>query len=91
MLLVYGHHKVKDYDQWRPLFDSDEARRNQYGIKTLRVMNRLDDPNDIHLSFAIESVEKFNECISSTDIGDIMEKAGVLEKPTFIFLKDQGA
>jgi RNA-binding protein YlmH len=88
-LIVFGHHRVKDYQTWRPYFDSDEQRRLAYGVKTLKVLNPADEPNNIHLLFEIESAEKFQECLHAPDLGNLMQEAGVIEKPEFTILNER--
>jgi hypothetical protein len=86
--LVYGHHKVKDYNQWRPFFDSDEQRRLSFGIKIKSLAASLQDSNDIHFVFELEDMEQFNACFQAPELAQLMEAAGVLERPDFVLLKE---
>ena len=86
--LVYGHHKVKEYSKWRPIFDSDEERRLSYGIKVKSLSANQQDPNDIHFLFEFENMDQFNACFQSPELAHLMEEAGVLERPDFVLLNE---
>ncbi len=85
---VYGHHKVKDYNAWRPFFNSDEQRRLSFGIVTKSILCKEGDANDIHFLFQVESLEKFTACFQDPALANIMEQAGVLEKPEMVILHE---
>jgi hypothetical protein len=86
MYYAYGHHKVADYENWKPVFDSDEQRRLNYGIHVHKLFRSEQDANDVHLIFAVDSLEGFEQCVQDPALGELMQKAGVLEKPEFILL-----
>jgi hypothetical protein len=82
------HHKVEDFNRWKPYFDKDENRRLSFGIKLFKLFRNDADENDVHFIFEIERKEKFLACISAPDLQNLMQEAGVLEKPEFIFLNE---
>ena len=43
MATVILNHRVEDYKKWRPVFDSDNRRRNDAGMKNVRVFRSADD------------------------------------------------
>ncbi|MFQ5675533.1 MAG: hypothetical protein ACE5G1_06505, partial [bacterium] len=46
---VFLRHKVADYSAWRPVYDADEPRRNEAGLKEIGVYRDADDENMILL------------------------------------------
>lgn len=88
MALYYGSHKVNDYDTWRPYFDADDAARTSIGAKCVSVMRSTEDSNKISLVFDIADVSAFVDFIKAPERGEVMQKAGVLEKPLFYKLEE---
>lgn len=88
MLLLYGHHKVKDYKIWKSHFDKDEKRRSSFGIKTKSLMCSTDDPNEVHFVFKTKDLKTFYECINDPIAQEIMVTAGVLERPVMNVLNE---
>jgi hypothetical protein len=40
-------HTVRDFDEWKRLFDSDPLDRAGSGVRTLRLERAVDDPNTV--------------------------------------------
>ena len=40
-------HEVKDFPEWKKIFDADEALRRQIGIKINGLYRSQDDPNSV--------------------------------------------
>ncbi len=91
MALYYGKHKVRNYDEWRPFFDADQARLNQAGAKCLSVMRSTEDTNEVHFIFDVPDLNVFLGILQTPETGDIMQKAGVLEQPKLYRLQDLAA
>ena len=45
MLII--RHKVKDYDQWRPMFDKHSLMQQAAGLSNPRVFRSADDKSEI--------------------------------------------
>ena len=88
MALYYGKHKVKDYDSWRPYFDADQQRVQTTGAKVHSVMRSADDPNEVHFIFDVPDLAAFGSMMQSPELGEIMQKAGVLEQPVMYKLEE---
>ena len=88
MPLIYGKHRVKDYDHWRPYFDNDQQRIHSVGAKTLSVMRSTSDPNEIHFVFDVPDPEAFGAALADPEVGQIMQAAGVLDQPTMYILHE---
>ncbi len=49
MLII--RHKVKDYDQWRPMFDKHSLMQQAAGLSNPRVFRSADDKSEIVVVF----------------------------------------
>jgi hypothetical protein len=85
MALMVIHHKVKDYNAWRPVYDAHEKSRASAGITNGRVFRRAEDPNDLVILLDVADVAKGRSWTTSEDLKSAMQKAGVLGPPTIHF------
>jgi hypothetical protein len=49
-----------DYSRWRPMFDRDQPRAREKA-QTQRVLQSVDDPNEVFIYLEFASVENANE------------------------------
>jgi hypothetical protein len=82
------HHRVRNFDQWKPLYDAHLPARQQAGVKEVRLLHGADDPNDVTLLFEASDLSKAQVFVASEDLRDVMTKAGVVGTPELTFLKD---
>ena len=40
---------VRDYDGWRAAFDKYERFRQEHGVRSYRVLRKVDDPHDVQV------------------------------------------
>ena len=74
MALMVIHHRVKDYDAWRPLYDAHENSRASAGITNGRVFRKAEDPNDLVILFDAADVAKARSWTTSEDLKSTMQK-----------------
>ncbi len=74
MALMLIHHRVKDYDAWRPLYDAHENSRASAGITNGRVFRKAEDPNDLVILFDAADVAKARSWTTSEDLKSTMQK-----------------
>lgn len=86
MSTIIVSHKVKDYDKWRPIFDSDFPRRKNAGLINEKVFRAVDDPNNIFIQSEVANPEQAAKMLDDPDLEAKMEQAGVITKPTVIVL-----
>jgi hypothetical protein len=86
MSTVILSHKVKDYAKWRPVFDSDIKRRKGAGFKNEKVFRASDDPNHVYIVAEVSDPSIFKSMVNDPDLAAIMEKAGVVSKPSAVVL-----
>lgn len=88
MTYVFGNHPVQDFDAWKPVFDSDQARANAAGIHLVKLFRSLENPNSVSMLFTIPSKEAFQAFIHDPVLPELMKNAGVLAPPTFEFFTE---
>ena len=81
MKTVIVSHEVKNYSEWRKLYDDDESNRSQAGFKVSGVYRSADNPNKISIIGEVPSEEAINKFMTNPDLKKTMEKAGVLGMP----------
>ena len=86
MMIVW--HKVRDYGQWRPIFDQHAAMQREAGHFNPRVFHSADrNKSEIVVVFDTEDTKKAKEFAASPDLKEAMMAAGVLDAPTIYFLE----
>lgn len=79
-------HRVKDFDAWLKVYDSEgRSARAANGLADRALARDLDDPNTVYIAFIINDREKANARMQSEDLKKLMTDAGVEGPPTFFF------
>ena len=86
MQYVLVRHRVADFSKWKAAYDSHLPARQKAGLKEKHLLRNIDDPNEVILLFEAEDIEKAREFGNSPDLGEAMQKAGVVDKPDIYFL-----
>ena len=88
MGMTIVRHKVRDYGQWRPIFDRHADMQKRAGLINPRVYHSADsNKSEIVVVFDTEDTKKAKDFAASADLKEAMEKAGVLDTPTIYFLE----
>ena len=87
MGMMIIRHKVSDYGKWRPAFDQHAAMQKAAGLNNPRVLRSADDKNEIVIIFDTTDTKKAKEFASSSNLKEVMTKAGVRDVPTMYFLE----
>ena len=74
-------HEVKDFTNWKLVFDADEPNRAKAGFKLLGLYTSIKNPNDVTMIFEGPGVEVFEAYTSNPNVQDDMKKAGVISVP----------
>lgn len=88
MPLFITSHKVENYEKWRAIFDADAQVRADAGVKNVRVCRSAEDMNEIYVLFDADNPEAVKEEMSTPDMQEKMQAAGVLSEPTMKLLID---
>jgi len=81
MPTIFFQHRVADYDSWRPVYDEDVERRSAAGLSEIGVFRKTGDENLVLLVWGAENVEGFQAMLSSDELKDKMQEAGVISEP----------
>ena len=88
MGMMIIRHKVRDYGQWRPVFDGRAEMQKAAGLSNPRVYHSADsNKSEIVVVFDTEDTRKAKEFAASAELKEVMAKAGVLDAPTIYFLE----
>jgi hypothetical protein len=88
MGMMIIRHKVRDYGQWRPIFDRHADMQKRAGLINPRVYHSADsNKSEIVVVFDTEDTNKAKDFAASADLKEAMEKAGVIDTPTIYFLE----
>ena len=81
MITLIITHEVKNYSNWRKVYDADEVNRTKSGIKLTGVFQSVNNPNLITMVGEAPSVEVFNNFMSNPKLKEAMEQGGVIGFP----------
>ncbi len=79
-------HKVRDYANWRSVYDAHEPMRAGAGLTNGRVYRKAEDPNDLVILLDVADVTKARAFAASEDLATAMREAGVLGAPGIYFI-----
>ena len=71
-------HKVLDYLEWKPVFDSDEQMRTSFDLTTVGVGRSKQDPSLVYVMFAFNDEEQATGYVNSDVLKSRMKEAGVI-------------
>jgi len=80
------HHRVQNYENWRPVYDAHEPARISAGLTKGRVFRSADDPQDILILFDMADRQKAEAFAASEDLKTAMQRSGVQGKPDVQFV-----
>jgi hypothetical protein len=79
--------KVKDWDAWKKVFDTDKQARMDAGLTDRVISHTVGDTHSITLVFAVADVAKAKAFAGSKELKDKMKEAGVEGPPTMFFYR----
>ena len=88
MASILVQHTVKDYAEWKKVFDSAKALRTSSGELSAQVYRDASDPNKITVMNKWDSMANAQKFVQSPEMKAAMEKAGVVGAPTVYFLNE---
>ena len=85
---VLVRHKCRDFREWKLSYDADFPRRSAAGLSQVYLLQSADDPNEVTLLFRAVDLPRAKAMATSPGLKEIMQKAGIVDKPDVYFLKD---
>ncbi|MGE5335974.1 MAG: antibiotic biosynthesis monooxygenase [Nitrososphaerota archaeon] len=87
MATLVIHHKVRDYDAWKAVFDDNEPLRRDHGATEHRVYRDAGDPNRVVIHTDFPSLEAAKGFMGDAALKAAMERAGVEGEPGFSYVE----
>jgi quinol monooxygenase YgiN len=87
MVTIDVRHKVKDFAQWKRVFDAAAASRRAAGELACRIYLRHGSSDDVLVSQDWDSLERAQAFLASPDLMAGMQAAGVREMPQITVLQ----
>jgi len=72
---------IGDYAKWRPIFDKNKPLRDRAGLRNVRVYRDADKPQEVIVWSETADAAKSREALSSPDVKNAMQQAGVVGAP----------
>jgi quinol monooxygenase YgiN len=87
MVILVVHHKVRDYDAWKAVFDEHEGVRRGHGETEHRVYRDVHDRNRVVVHNDFPSEEAARGFMGDPSLKEAMERAGVEGEPGISFIE----
>ncbi len=81
-------HEVKDFTEWKNVYDSQADLRASNGMLSDQVYRDASDLNQLTIVFKWNSLENAQKFAQSPELKAAMEKAGVVGRPAIKFLNE---
>jgi heme-degrading monooxygenase HmoA len=81
------HHRVADYDAWKPVFDEHEPVRRSHGEIEHRIYRDIHDRNRVIIHNDFPSEEAARAFTEDPSLKDAMARAGVEGEPGISFIE----
>jgi hypothetical protein len=91
MTTVFMHHRVADYNTWRPAFDRAINADWAKDIRSHRVWRGLDDQNLIIVANTFDSRQAAEAVMNNATLREAMGRGGVIESSVRIDYVDEVA
>jgi antibiotic biosynthesis monooxygenase (ABM) superfamily enzyme len=88
MASMLVQHKVKNFADWKKVYDSVAGMRASNGELSDQIYREAGDPNKLTLVFKWDSLANAQKWAQSPELKAAMEKAGVDGPPAIYFLNE---
>ncbi len=78
--------EVKDFDEWKKIFDADQTAVAAAGAKLLSVYREISNPNKVTMIYEAPDIGIYDTLMSDPQRQADIQKAGVVGIPTVTFL-----
>ena len=83
MTTVFLKHRVRDYGEWRKVYDKYGGFQKEQGITSAVVYRGEDEPDDVTVVHEFASLEAARAFVGNADLKAAMGAAGVIGDPLF--------
>jgi hypothetical protein len=81
MTVLVVHHRVRDFDAWKPIFDEHESSRRRYGAERHWIYRTVEDPSDVVVAVEFPSEEGARGFLEDPGLREAMQRGGVEGEP----------
>ncbi len=78
-MVLLVRNKVKNFDQWRRVFDSQAEAARATGLNLTQMWRSLDDANDVLFLFEVEDRGRAEAFMNAPEAASVGDEAGVIE------------
>jgi hypothetical protein len=82
------HHRVKDYDAWREVYDEFADVQKANGVTHESVHRAKDDGNDLLVIHGFATVDEAEEFFALAELREAMQRGGVEGEPQIQIYED---
>jgi len=79
-------HKVREFHEWKKVFDRHKEAQRHSGLRIEKVMRNLYEPNEVFLFFEVTDLAKARGFVFSPEVPNSQSESGVVDKPDIYFL-----
>jgi predicted signal transduction protein with EAL and GGDEF domain len=79
-------HKVKEFQEWKRVFDAHKDAQVQAGLRIEKVMRNLYEANEVFLFFEVTDLAKARGFVFGSEVARAQEESGIVDKPDIYFL-----
>ncbi|MBU0690215.1 antibiotic biosynthesis monooxygenase [bacterium] len=90
MITVQFNHQVKNFEEWFPFFKEHASFRQAAGCQGAEVFTDPNDRNNVTVLLTWENAETAQKFAGSSELKEVMKKAGVLSAPKATILNNEG-
>ena len=76
-----------DYSKWKSVYDSVDSFHKKNGAKSAQILKSADNPNELVILTEFESIDAARKFAQQEELKEIMQRAGVSDKPDIYFLE----
>ena len=84
-------HTVRDFNEWKPGYDSHLPVREAAGLTESQLLRGSDNPNEVVILLKVADLAKAKTFIGSPDLKNVMQEFGVTGVPEITILFDENA
>ena len=79
MLTLLSRNLVKDYAEWKRIFDAQESAAREAGLELTQLCRDLEDPNNVFFTFRVADLERAKAFLSDPNSAEVGRRAGVVD------------
>jgi hypothetical protein len=87
MITAIIQHEVRDFAEWKKVFDADQPNVEKAGAKLLGLYTSVKNPKDVTMIYEAPNAELYDILMSDPERQEAIKRAGVIGVPVATFLK----